>query len=95
MKEKADKQATAETIAQAAGVSKSTVSKALNNCAGIDAQVKDQIVRLAKEQGYAPKNQQKHAQNQQQKILFLEGSHAGDERSRTPPRDPMHIQPLF
>lgn len=71
MKEKADKQATAETIAQAAGVSKSTVSKALNNCAGIDAQVKDQIVRLAKEQGYAPKNQQKHAQNQQQKIGII------------------------
>ena len=41
-----------QKLAEQTGRNKSTISRALNHCGGVDAQTAAEIRRLAKEQGY-------------------------------------------
>lgn len=45
---------TIKEIAEAAGVSRGTVDRALNHRPGVNAEVADRIIRLAEEMGYRP-----------------------------------------
>lgn len=51
------KKVTVEKIAQILNISKSTVSKALNNTGGVSYGTKKKILDLAIKEGYAPKNE--------------------------------------
>lgn len=55
---------TIQQIAEAAGVSRGTVDRALNNRGRINPQVSEKIKRIANEMGYIPRNRKKAAARQ-------------------------------
>ena len=52
---------TIQQIAEAAGVSRGTVDRALNNRGRINPEVAKQIRQIAEEMGYVPKNRKRSA----------------------------------
>ena len=52
---------TIQKIAEAAGVSRGTVDRALNNRGRIDPQVSERILRIADEMGYVPRSRRQTA----------------------------------
>lgn len=50
-----------EEVSRAAQVSKSTVSKALNNCGGVDPDMKELILRTAKDMAFTPAQKRRKA----------------------------------
>ena len=46
------KKVTSRIVAGAAGVAQSTVSKVMNNCAGVAPDTRNAVIRIARELGY-------------------------------------------
>jgi len=66
-----------EDIAKLAGVSKSAVSIALNGKPGIGAETRERILKIAKENGYLPKNRALMRDTSSRSITFLVFTNSG------------------
>lgn len=62
---------TIDDVALAAGVSRQTVSRAINNLSGISAVTRERILQLAKDMGYRPSNIARGLANAEQRTYTL------------------------